>query len=230
MSSYHFHLISEQEQIRNEKRKPIDLSFGSNGKNGKWCPYHKTQLHDKSQCFTLNRNSNKSVDRGYGKGNGNNRQIISQDEPFSIDFKIIREPMTKIRELTLDVENSDFSTKALLDTGTYYTYISENLGNTVKAHNLNKSVTVEVANGEKILVKKVADLKVKIGGIKDTEYQMKTYVLPGMKNDMTIGMNFILQNKCILNLRDGILSVDGREFEIEGFKDNQNWIENAIID
>ncbi|KAG0418630.1 hypothetical protein EQH57_0708 [Dictyocoela roeselum] len=64
---------------------------------------------------------------------------------------------------------------------------------------------------------------------KAIEYLGLFHILPRKKNSVILGMSFLTQNQAVIDLKNNIIAIDGREYELEGTQHNVANFENQII-
>ncbi|KCZ78508.1 hypothetical protein H311_00458, partial [Anncaliia algerae PRA109] len=78
----------------------------------KWCPLHKTNLHDKRECYALV-NKNKDLKKDL------------ENKTKERDYKVIKELVPSINKLEIQVELENHKMKGLIDTGAMSSYIAK---------------------------------------------------------------------------------------------------------
>ncbi|KAG0436546.1 hypothetical protein DMUE_4171 [Dictyocoela muelleri] len=69
---------------------------------------------------------------------------------------------------------------------------------------------------------------IKCAADKAIEYLGVFYVLPRIKNSIILGMSFLKQNLAVIDLKNNLITVYGREYELEGSQNNDAIFENQI--
>jgi predicted aspartyl protease len=164
----------------------------------KWCNFHKTQTHDTEEC----RAANKPTDKNKSE----------QKTTYAI-----RESKLVPRNIDLDIIIGNKKTTALVDTGSAETYISEKLVNelNLESTQLKTSTTAEFADGSTKPVEKSTNIEFSIANDKQIAYKTECKILPNLAMDVLLGMSFLINNEAIINFKENILILDGKQYEIE---------------
>lgn len=89
--------------------------------------------------------------------------------------------------------------------------------------------TTEVANGSAVSMKEEITLSFRLDKGKNNLNPSKFYVLPNPNIQAILGMRFLAENDAIINLKEGFISLDGFEYEIELGKIENN-LDQEIIE
>ncbi|KAG0441354.1 Transposon Tf2-6 polyprotein [Dictyocoela muelleri] len=165
----------------------------------KYCNFHKTRSHSNEEC-RVNKKKSKN------ENNENNNKSYALREPINTP---------KIIEIPIKIDNKSFT--SMVDTGSVENFIPEKIASEQKLEqkDLENEKTVEVANGSLVKIKKYCDVKFQIMNDENIFYKSKFMILPHPCNVLILGMRFLTENDTIINLKDGIISLDGKEYEVK---------------
>ncbi|KAG0427877.1 hypothetical protein DMUE_5868 [Dictyocoela muelleri] len=119
----------------------------------------------------------------------------------------------------------------MIDTGSTENYIPEHIARKTQLNidDLEENKEVETANGTTVTIKQFYDLKFKIANDENILYHSRFLLLPNPGDVFILGMRFLSENEAVINLKEGIINLDGVEYEI-GFKtQNNNFSDNQLI-
>ncbi|KAG0428306.1 hypothetical protein DMUE_5837, partial [Dictyocoela muelleri] len=153
-------------------------------KNKKFCRYHKTHTHNDEECRALYKKSKRNA------------------EPDKKQNYAIHERIPKIKNIETDitVEGKNFS--AIIDTGACDNFVSESLseGLNIETKVLTTPREIELADGSKRTISKETSISFQLFGDTNTTYTSKFLILPRTATTMILGMPFLSENKCVINL------------------------------
>lgn len=186
-------------------KSSIDQKDRKNHKNQsdkKYCKIHKSCRHTTEEC------------RDYKKSS----------------HMMIREPKVTPNCIKLNINCQGREFKALIDTGAVYSYMSEKIATELKLKRENlTNVKVELADGTTKPIKEVAETRLKIENDTQREYINKFRIMDNTGVDLILGMDFLMANNAKIDLNEGIINLDKKEYEIINSKGNINEYDREII-
>ncbi|KAG0420343.1 Retrovirus-related Pol polyprotein from transposon 17.6 [Dictyocoela roeselum] len=93
---------------------------------------------------------------------------------------------------------------------------------------MENPLPAECANGELINITHTTKMNFFCAADKAIKYQDTFYVLPQKKNTIILGMSFLKENHAIIDLKNNIITLDGREYELEGNTNNEPFLETQL--
>ncbi|KAG0434519.1 Retrovirus-related Pol polyprotein from transposon 17.6 [Dictyocoela muelleri] len=144
---------------------------------------------------------------------------------FSINL-----PRCKPKTIEIPVFINDSRVNGLLDTGSAENFISKGFVETSELMPVFLPIfqTTEIANGEMVEINEEINLSFKLENDKNNLYMSKLYVLHNPNKQAILGMRFLIENEAVINLKEGYISLDGSEYEIDvGIVENR--IDNEIV-
>lgn len=131
----------------------------------------------------------------------------------------------------MPINIKDVKLNAMIDTGADKNYISTDIVSKfeLETEELETPLPAECANGEFINITHTAKMGFKCAADKAIEYLGLFHILPRKKNSVILGMSFLTQNQAVIDLKNNIIAIDGREYELEGTQHNVANFENQII-
>jgi hypothetical protein len=154
----------------------------------KFCKFHKSHTHSDEEC--------------------NAQKDKSPNSEISV-------PKATSQCIVMDGKLKDSDAKILLDTGSVHNYINEKFAtNTALKHVNIPKCFAEMANGSKLEINKevIGDLQLQADTSK--RYQVNMRIMPKLSTHIVLGMDFMLSNEVVIDLKENILTVDGKNFEI----------------
>ena len=172
-------------------------------KGKKFCKIHKWCKHTTEEC----RNSNKS-----------NNLMMKESETIP-------------KNIEINIKHHNHKINSIIDTGAVYSYINKNLARklNLKITNL-KNTKVEIASGELIDINEETEIVIKIENDKKREYKVKFRLLENKNIETILGMDFLINNSAIINLKDMFINLDEKEYEISIRKSIVNEFDKSIIE
>ncbi|KAG0436847.1 Retrovirus-related Pol polyprotein from transposon 17.6 [Dictyocoela muelleri] len=188
----------------------------------KFCKYHKSKTHNTNECITLTKTRKKN----YTKREDTPRKDAEHSHNYGItsqctDEKVLEIPI-KINDIQLD---------AMIDTGADKNYISTDVVSKlqIETEEMEAPLPAECANGDLITITHTAKIRFKCAADKTIDYLGMFHILPRKKNTIILGMSFLKQNLAVIDLKNNILVLDGREYELEGFCNKESVLEDQIL-
>ncbi|ORD93876.1 TF29 [Enterospora canceri] len=183
----------------------------------KYCPRHRSYTHGPEECFDRTRTSNSN------KG--------SQAKNAKDNIRMIQEEKIQCQKIGLGGLILEEPIQVVLDTGARLTYIRKEAQEKLKLPIEKVEATVHLANGRTVQINEQTETEMELVGISHTRYKVKALVLPGLTEDLIVGLDFMCNNGMVLDLKKGIISVDGYELLIEEFQDKEaSRPENLLVD
>jgi predicted aspartyl protease len=112
------------------------------------------------------------------------------------------------------VELNGHKIKCLIDTGSQSTLISENLVKKLGISNFidkNTKIGIGGLGNSKIKCKKIHFMKI---FIENDEYPINFYVLDKCINDIVIGLNFLIKNNGIIDIKNKKIKLNDKEYQL----------------
>ncbi|KRH91998.1 putative transposable element, partial [Pseudoloma neurophilia] len=106
--------------------------------------------------------------------------------------------------------------EVLVDTGATQNYISKSFAKDLPEVELPGPVTIERANGSFTTASRRLRFDLTLTGDDDTKYKTEALVMDGMKNQLVLGMKFLVENNVDINLRRGLICIDGTYRKVKG--------------
>lgn len=165
----------------------------SHSEKPKFCKIHKTTSHDDNECRSQKKNNNAS-DKSYALVEG-------YIQPQNIE---------------LNVTINGQQTKALVDTGSVYNYVTQHMVDkaNLKTRDLGKFAIAEMANGDTIRIEKESQVQFNLINNLNVIYNELFRIIPESSASMILGMNFLQKNDAIINMKEGLITIDGLGVEI----------------
>ncbi|KAG0438354.1 hypothetical protein DMUE_3145 [Dictyocoela muelleri] len=112
----------------------------------------------------------------------------------------------------MPIRINDVELNAMINTGANINYISTDIVTKIKleSHELESLLPSECANGEVMNIRHTAKIRFKCAAYKDIEYLGVHYVLPKNKYSVIFGMSFLKQNIAEIDLKNNLITLDGR--------------------
>ncbi|KAG0420322.1 Transposon Tf2-9 polyprotein, partial [Dictyocoela roeselum] len=197
---YKSNYVSRFNQRDNQKYK----------RNTKYCELHKSNTHSNEECRARKHNDSSTEER---------------------KSYAVREPPVQPRVIEIPIRIKDTEIKAMIDTGSADNFISEKFAD---EHNIEKLTLdcekmVEIANGSTMQIKKFSELEFQIQNDKHITYKSSFLLLSNPNCIMILGMKFLMENDAQVNLKDGIINLDGREYEIDLKTNCRNEADDNIL-
>ncbi|KAG0420286.1 Retrovirus-related Pol polyprotein from transposon 17.6, partial [Dictyocoela roeselum] len=176
--------------------------------SNKYCHFHKSRTHSDHEC-RANKNTTQS----------NNRTFT------------LREPRNAPKTIEIPFRIKDHTLISMIDTGSTDNIIPQNIVETegLQQVALERKKIVEVANGSTVEIKNYCDINFQILNDKNITYKSRFLVMPNNSDIIILGMKFLIDNEAILNLKEGIMNLDGKEYEIETNSTPLNVSDTKII-
>lgn len=181
--------------------------FGRSGKQNnqtsksKFCTFHKSTTHNTDECRNKNISSrNNSEDRTDTK----NRTLA------------LREPnnLPKALEITGYVSNT--KANLLIDTGSAFNYIKTELAEKLKlASHQTQKHEATMANWQTVSSEKISELSFRIQNDSFIDYKCRARLIQPLAADIILGMEFLLDNNVIIDVKNKYIIIDGNEYDTE---------------
>ncbi|KAG0442188.1 hypothetical protein DMUE_0468 [Dictyocoela muelleri] len=136
----------------------------------KFCPYHKTNTHDKTSCRALK-------EQNFTKGKGETNRDKNQKGSNTMMKETITDRQTLETEVTINKNSYVF----LLDIGSAFSYINEKIvtENNLKTEETTRNTAILV-DGSTVESSSVANFELDLQGDVTTKYKSKTRILNSM--------------------------------------------------
>ena len=178
----------------------------------KFCHYHMTRTHNSEECKALKRNK----DQRKPKHNDKNNLIQETTHPV--------EPLNT----TIYIRNKKVT--AILDTGASGNYLSKNTAEKlgIPLKKLDPYKTVILGNGTPCQLEYEATADVQIQNCLYATFKAKFEIINSEKEIALLGMSFLHENNCKIDLKEGTFTVGRQEFEINGPEYERNFDKDLI--
>ncbi|KAG0439274.1 hypothetical protein DMUE_2548 [Dictyocoela muelleri] len=105
----------------------------------------------------------------------------------------------------------------MIDTGADKNYISMDIVTKlqIETKEMENPLPAECANGDLINITRTAKIRFKCSDDKTIDYLGIFHIFPRKKNTIKLGMTFLKQNQALIDLKNNILVIDGREYELD---------------
>ncbi|KAG0420247.1 Retrovirus-related Pol polyprotein from transposon 17.6 [Dictyocoela roeselum] len=129
----------------------------------------------------------------------------------------LQEPIPTSKTITIPINCSNNEYKALLDTGSEYNYVSEDLNNRI---HLGRAIpiprrSVELANGTNTHTDSYIETDIILFNDHTSRIKEKFYVLRGLNVDFLLGMDFMIKNNVVLSLKENTIRIDNNEYKLD---------------
>jgi hypothetical protein len=204
-------------QINNESKtnkmsfnKENKREFNNDKPKTKWCEFHKSKSHNTQEC--------------------RRRTAETKSENKKETFAV-REATLIPKTIDLDIIIKGKKVKALIDTGAAENYVCQNLIRdlNIPMQPLKECLTAEMANGFTTQVENSASISFNIQGDTMIEYKTECRVLPSLSSELLLGMVFLVNNDAVINMKDDILTLDGKQYEIKTTDSHKNDVNENIM-
>ena len=95
-----------------------------------------------------------------------------------------------------------------MDTGASLNFINEKLIDKVKVEELESPMRIELANGEDRSLTRSFETMMKFEKNEISEYKLRGYIVEGMKEDIILGMPFLMNNDAEIYCKNGLIKID----------------------
>ncbi|KAG0435924.1 Retrovirus-related Pol polyprotein from transposon opus, partial [Dictyocoela muelleri] len=186
----------------------------------KFCKYHKSKTHDTNECIALSKIKRKNT-----RKDDNKKKDIEPSHNYGITSQY-----TNIKVLEIPIRINDLQLTAMIDTGADKNYISKDIITKIQIETdkMEKPLPAECANGDLINITHTAKISFKCAADKTIDYLCIFHILPCKKNTIILGMTFLKQNQVLIDLKNNIIVIDGREYELEGACNEEPMLEDQI--
>ncbi|KAG0438898.1 Retrovirus-related Pol polyprotein from transposon [Dictyocoela muelleri] len=166
----------------------------------KFCSYHKSHSHNDVECRARKQKDKKEyVDNS-------DKKLMSLQEPKPV-----------ARTIHIPITYNDKEYKAILDTGSELNYVSNEIiiENDKAIINETGTKTIELANGTCTKTSSYIEDYITVFNDQRLKIKEKFYSLSGLNYPFLLGMEFILKNNIVLDVKNQIIKIDDCEFELE---------------
>lgn len=163
-------------------------------KSDKFCRYHITRTHSSEECKALKRKEKDRPDK--------------EEKTF-----MIQEASQQLKPLSIPISLHGNRYLALLDTGASGNFISQEIVKKFKTKG-EKSKEVTLTDGKIATKHGTAILNLTINGLTRTEFKVPFEFFKSKQTTIILGMAFLLEKNCKINLENGIITIDRQEFEL----------------
>ncbi|KAG0440650.1 hypothetical protein DMUE_1581 [Dictyocoela muelleri] len=141
-----------------------------------------------------------------------------------------RAAQPKIIEMPITIQHHKLD--AIIDNGSVENYVTKKIIQNINMEpkELVQSKKVELANGEIVEVHKSINLTFKLKEDKNNSYRSEFYVMNYRNTYPILGMRFLMENDAVINLKEGFVTLDGTEYEIEPKTQNLCVADKEIIE
>ncbi|KAG0440561.1 Retrovirus-related Pol polyprotein from transposon opus [Dictyocoela muelleri] len=177
----------------------------------KFCDFYKSRSHYNEECRASKYKSDSSKeDRSYA----------------------IREPTSSPKILEIPIKIQDKTIPSMIDTGSVKNYLPEHLARTYgfQIIKLAEEKQVKLANRYTLNIKHYCDLDFQVLYDNNTTYKSSFLLFPNTNNTCILGMRFLGENDAIINLKEGLINLDGTEYEMAVKTRINNLSDSKLID
>jgi hypothetical protein len=128
----------------------------------------------------------------------------------------------------VDGKMHDVKAKFLFDTGSVHNYVNEEFAKKSECKTTLIPMSIaEMANGVQQKIEKEINGDIQLEADTSKIYQVKLKLMSKLTTDIVLGMAFMLDNEAVIDLKEGILTLDGKHFEI--LENNKHYEHERII-
>jgi hypothetical protein len=202
---------ARKKKVYDESPKHYNNNFRSdksehNHKQRKYCKLHKTSSHGDEECRAQNKLEHKK--------SGSNT---------------IKEPKSPKNFIELEGKIDEKRVKVLFDTGSTYNYINKNIIKELNKKPIDTETnTVELANGSNVAINQEIKLKMHLEADTSRTYNVTFKIMQNLTTDIILGLAFLFDNESIIDMKEGILTIDGKHYEFPTYSD-QSYIHEKFI-
>ena len=117
------------------------------------------------------------------------------------EIATIREENNCTNKIILYRKIAHQDVKILVDTGALQNYISEEKVAKLQCQIKETNVWVTVTNGSTLNISKMVDLMVYFDFTPDSFYKLNALILPGLKEDLAVGISFLSSIKLMIDFK-----------------------------
>ncbi|KAG0437952.1 hypothetical protein DMUE_3391 [Dictyocoela muelleri] len=190
-----------EKRISNKDKMHFKQSENNASKHKqKYCEFHNVYTHDSSECHAKLKAKNKEPPKNPKTNN-----------TFAIKKTI---PRISALETTGTINNKGFN--LILDTGSAYSYIDGKIVTELglKREDVDERVSITV-DGSKIVTKQESTFHVNLQGDKCNNYKITARILNNTLADLILGVDFMKNNKAIINLEESTIRLDNKIYELQ---------------
>ncbi|KAI5188004.1 hypothetical protein NEHOM01_2485, partial [Nematocida homosporus] len=176
----------------------------------RYCSIHKSNSHNTSDCRSNNATRDRKAKGGYSKGNG--KKQASEEVKNQQSVNVIQEPESSGQAPYLRGKLENVSVKFQIDTAASVNVVSkawcDRNKKTIQPLAEGKSRTMDTANGVTAVLGQVVG---EVTLMEHPTYKSREtfYVLTHIKNDCTLGMTWLADNRVVVWAWERILLVEG---------------------
>lgn len=196
-------MSTRKPQIKKEKsyRQVNQQNMPQITSRNKYCTFHHSKTHSTEEC----RMKDRSEEGKYG----NKKQYESKS-------LALNEPNAPKNSLEMQGKLINTNVQIIIDTGSAYNYINKAI---VRKLNLMteeiENKTMIMANGDMAKCNEQTKIELMLSNDKNVIHLCNTRIMDSLTTDIILGMEFLENNNAIIDLKDGIITIDGRQYELE---------------
>ncbi|MGL5707545.1 MAG: reverse transcriptase domain-containing protein [Aeromonas sp.] len=211
---------TNKEHFKSERNEPLHRKESVNKGNDKkfekqkWCEHHKVKTHNTDECKAAKKETSDSSKGDFHK------------------TYAVREAIRKPYLLEIPVTVCEKVITAVVDTGASHNYITDGLVEklNIERKNLERETIAEMADGSSVNVTQRVFTTFSVQNDTNIKYQTEFRILPNGAPTILLGMLFLRNNEAIINLKDGILTLDGKQHELNEDNDARENTDNTLME
>ncbi|ORD93650.1 YI31B [Enterospora canceri] len=181
----------------------------------KYCPKHKSYTHSARECFSEGCGRTQGhADKDKSSSQSQNKEKRNSKETLGM----ILERRTECRKLEVMGNHNGQELRIVLDTGTRLSYINRDVKERMKLEGKPREGLIHMANGKEETIKEGVDIRLSFTEVPHTEYKVKALVMHNLFGELVLGLDFMCNNEVRMDLKNGIVVLDGYELDILEFR------------
>jgi hypothetical protein len=198
------------EQFENRKFK-----HENENKPKKFCEFHKSTGHSTEECRSRKTFNSK-------KFNNNEREGKSL---------ALCEPKAKPKALETTCTINGHTLNTMIDTGSAFNYNKEEVTTKTGIQPIPTEVHQTcMANGENVQSDKKILTNILFQGDTNVEYKCELRLLKNLATEVILGIEFLERNNTIIDLKEGVITIYGKQYELEGITPTSNAYERTLTE